>query len=147
MDVPFAGSCQCGSVRYEVTQQPFVTVACHCQDCQKLSSSAFSITMMLAADALKITSGDLSVFERPADMGGSAVCYFCPTCSNRVYHENPNMPGFVRLKPGGLDDTSQIQPAAHVWTSRAQAWFQFPEGMPTFETQPDIQAFLAQKQD
>ena len=146
MDIPFTGTCQCGNVRYEVNKEPIVTVACHCQDCQKLSASAFSITMVIAADSLNIVSGKLEVFERPADLGGSALCHFCPTCGNRVYHENPQHPGVFRLKPGGLDDTSQIVPQAHVWTSRAQPWFSFPEGVPTFETQPDLKEFLAHNQ-
>ena len=146
MDIPFSGTCQCGEVKYRVTCEPVVTVACHCRDCQKLSASAFSLTMLIPEASFELLSGSLTVFERPADMGGSAVCYFCSTCGNRVYHENPQVPGLFRLKPGGLDDTSIIQPQAHVWTSRAQPWFQFPEGVPVYETQPDLQEFLAQLQ-
>ena len=146
MELPLTGSCQCGSVSYSVSEAPLVTVACHCRDCQKLSASAFSLTMLIKADTLTVDGEKLVMFERPTDSGGSALCYFCPTCGNRVYHENPAMPGLYRLKPGGLDDPSQIQPEAHVWVSRAQPWFEFPEGTPTFETQPDIQAFLAERQ-
>jgi len=146
MAAPLTGTCQCGGVRYVVHGEPVATVACHCRDCQKLSASAFSITMVIPRDSFELLSGDLAVFERPADMGGSALCYFCRTCGNRVYHENPQLPGFLRLKPGGLDDTSRIVPEAHVWTSRAQAWFRFPEGVPVFETQPDLKEFLAQRQ-
>lgn len=143
METPITGTCQCGDVRYAVHHEPLVTAACHCQDCQKLSASAFSITMIIPEAAFELLSGELSVFERPADHGGKAICYFCPTCSNRVYHKNPIMPGFLRLKPGGLDDTSTIQPQVHVWTSRAQPWYQIPEGVPSYETQPDLQEFLA----
>ncbi|MDH4108642.1 MAG: GFA family protein [Gammaproteobacteria bacterium] len=145
MRLPLTGNCQCGSVRYEVSKAPIVTVACHCRDCQKLSASAFSITMVIPADAFRLLSGELAAFERPTDSGGTAVCYFCPTCSNRVYHVDPGRPAYFRLKPGGLDDTSQIMPEAHVWTSRAQPWFTFPEGVPTYETQPDLQEFLAER--
>jgi hypothetical protein len=145
MKIPFTGTCQCGAVRYKVTQEPIVTVACHCQDCQKLSASAFSISMLLPPDSFHLLQGELSVFERPAELGGTATCYFCPGCGNRIYHDNPERPGLFRLKPGGLDDTSQIVPQAHVWTSRAQPWFEFPADVPTFETQPDLQEFLAQR--
>lgn len=143
MKLPLKGTCQCGRVRYEVTQQPLVTAACHCRDCQKLSSSAFSITMVIRADAFRLLSGDLGAFERPTDAGGTTVCYFCPTCSNRVYHVDPQRPAFYRLKPGGLDDTSQIAPEAHLWTSRAQPWFRFADDLPRYDKQPDLQEFLA----
>ena len=43
MKLPASGSCQCGNVNYEITDEPLVTYACHCRDCQKLSTSAFSI--------------------------------------------------------------------------------------------------------
>jgi hypothetical protein len=146
MEIPFSGTCQCGEVRYVVDKEPIVTVACHCQDCQKLSASAFSITMLITEDSFDLVSGKLKAFERPAELGDSALCYFCPSCGNRVYHENPQLPGFFRLKPGGLDDTSQILRQAHIWTSRAQPWYEFPEDVPTYETQPDLKEFLAQMQ-
>jgi len=146
MQSPMTGSCQCGQVRYEVGKEPLATVACHCRDCQKLSASAFSITMVIPADSFRLLQGELRSFERATASGGSAICHFCPTCGNRVYHVDPQNPAFYRLKPGGLDDTSQIVPQAHVWVSRAQPWFEFPAGIPTFETQPDLKAFLAQQQ-
>ena len=144
MRTPFTGTCQCGEVRYKINAEPLITVACHCRDCQKLSASAFSLTMLIPEEAFELSSGTLKVFERPADRGGTAVCYFCGTCGNRVYHRNPQLPGYLRLKPGGLDDTSQILPQAHVWTSRAQPWFEFPAGVPTYETQPDVKEFMVQ---
>jgi len=133
-------------VQYQVDREPLATVACHCRDCQKLSASAFSITMVIPADSFRLLRGELASFERPTASGGSAICYFCPSCGNRVYHVDPRNAAFFRLKPGGLDDTSQIAPQAHVWVSRAQPWFEFPSGTPTFETQPDLKAFLAQYQ-
>lgn len=146
METPITGSCQCGEIRYVLKNEPLVTVACHCRDCQKLSASAFSLTMLITADSFELTSGKLKVFERPAELGGSALCYFCATCGNRVYHENPELAAIYRFKPGGLDDTSEILPQAHVWTSRAQPWFELPDGVPAFETQPDLKEFLAQLQ-
>ena len=100
--------------------------------------------MLITEASFELTRGNLKVFERPAEHGGSALCYFCPTCGNRVYHRNPNLPGYYRLKPGGLDDTSRILPQAHVWTSRAQPWFEFPDGVPVYETQPDLKELLTQ---
>jgi hypothetical protein len=143
VEIPATGTCQCGEVRYTLNNEPIVTTACHCRDCQKLSSSAFSLTMLVASADLEIHSGTLSAFERPNDLGGTTLCYFCTSCGNRVYHESPQLPGIRRLKPGGLDDTSQIVPQAHVWISRAQPWFRIPDDVPVFESQPDLKAFLA----
>ena len=143
MQLPANGSCQCGNIRYVIKDDPIITVACHCQDCQKLSASAFSLTMVVAKTSFELKKGDLSIFERPTDAGGKAVCYFCGDCGNRVYHENPEMPEVLRVKPGGLDDTSEITPHAHVWVSRAQPWYEFSDSIPTFDTQPDLKAFFS----
>ncbi len=143
MKLPAPGSCQCGAVTYEVVSQPIVTIACHCADCQKLSASAFSISIVLPRDGLRVLTGELKSWERPTAAGGTAICWFCPDCGNRVFHENPAAPQMIRLKPGGLEDTSQIEPMAHTWTCRQQPWFSRAGDLPRFKTQPDLQTALA----
>jgi len=138
MQLPATGRCQCGEVTYEIVEQPLVTVCCHCRDCQKLSTSSFSITMVLPRSALKILSGDLRSWDRTADSGNVARCWFCPTCGNRIYHENPAAPNIIRFKPGTLDDTSGLSPEAHVWTCREQPWHKHLNELPRIERQPDF---------
>lgn len=143
MNLPASGSCQCGKVKYEISEEPIATVVCHCRDCQKLSTATFSITMILRRSGLKILTGELKSWERPTAAGGTSVNWFCPVCSNRIYHENPDIQEFIRFKPGTLDDTSQIKPQAHVWTCREQPWLAGFSELPKIETQPDIPTALA----
>ena len=143
MKLPAEGSCQCGNVRYEVTVEPVATYACHCRDCQKLSTSAFSVTMVLSRAGFRMLSGELKSWQRPAASGGTAVCWFCPDCGNRIFHENPAVPDLIRLKPGTLEDTSVIEPQAHVWTCREQQWLSRVSDLPKFDQQPDLAAAMA----
>lgn len=143
MKLPASGSCQCGNVKYEVTVEPLLTAVCHCKDCQKLSTSAFSISMILNRSGFKILSGELKNWERPTAVGGIAVCWFCPDCGNRIFHENPEMPNVIRLKPGTLEDTSVLEPQVHVWTCREQQWLSRFTDLPKFERQPDVATTLA----
>ena len=41
----FKGSCLCGNITYECNAEPVVKAVCHCTDCQKHTSSAFSIVI------------------------------------------------------------------------------------------------------
>jgi hypothetical protein len=41
------GGCLCGDVRYEGEAEPLLTAVCHCRDCQKHTSSAFSVLVVL----------------------------------------------------------------------------------------------------
>lgn len=132
---PVKGSCQCGAVHYTVLAAPLMVIACHCKQCQILSTSAFSITaVMNAADV--VFEGDMADWQRVAESGNIAAAKFCRVCGNRIYHYNPAAPDLIKLKPSGLEDTSLIQPTAHAWVSEKQAWYQIPEGVKVFDKQP-----------
>ena len=135
MNYPVEGSCQCGSVKLRLLAAPQMVVACHCRECQKLSTSAFSLTAMVKASDLEI-EGELKDWQRMAESGNVAAAKFCPQCCNRIYHYNPAQPEMLKLKPSYFSDISFIQPTAHAWVSEKQDWFALPEGVKTFDKQP-----------
>ena len=51
------GGCQCGKLRYEITEAPRLVYSCHCTDCQKMTSSAFSMGLVVAEEAFHLTGG------------------------------------------------------------------------------------------
>lgn len=110
-------------------------VACHCKQCQKLSTSAFSITAMVNAGSVKF-QGKLKDWSRVADSGNISAAKFCPECGNRIYHYDPKDPEKLKLKPSNLSDTSIINPTVHVWVSEKQEWYQIPDGVKVFSKQP-----------
>ena len=63
------------------------------------------------------------------DSGRVKQCAFCPSCGTRIYHAGE---WGVSVKAGTLDDTSGLDPSAHYWTSRKQAWLEIPESMRSF---------------
>lgn len=135
MSYPINGACQCGGVTYQLLSEPQMVVACHCKECQKLSTSAFSITAMVNADQVKF-EGEMADWSRPADSGNISAAKFCPGCGNRIYHYNPAEPDKIKLKASNLSDTSIIKPVAHVWVSEKQDWYTIPEGVKVFDKQP-----------
>ena len=135
---PVTGTCQCGNVHYRITEPFLFQAVCHCRDCQKLSGTSFSISAFVKASTFELLQGELKSWRRSSDSGGLVDCFFCPTCGNRIYHQDPEKPGLLRLKPGTLDDTSVIAPQAHVWVSRKQAWVDIPEGIDQHDTQPEL---------
>ena len=132
---PISGSCQCGNVRYELLSPPQKVLACHCKECQKLSTSAFSLTAFVSADSVRF-EGELLQWNRMAESGNKSYAKFCPRCGNRIYHFNPDQPDELKLKAANLSDTRVLQPQAHIWVSQKQDWFQIPEGVAQFDKQP-----------
>ncbi len=134
MTYPIEGACQCGGVKYRLLAAPLKVMACHCKACQKLSTSAFSITALVRASDIEF-EGEMAEWSRLADSGNTNGAKFCPTCGNRIYHFNPADPDMIKLKPSTLSDTSIINPTVHVWVSEKQDWFTLPEGVTAFPKQ------------
>lgn len=132
---PVTGTCQCGNVRLTLLAPPLKVMACHCRECQKLSTSVFSITALVQRDDLRV-EGELKDWQRSSDSGNINAAKFCPHCGNRIYHYNPATPELVKLKPAILDDTSFLKPTAHVWVSEKPPWYNIPEGVEVFDRQP-----------
>tara|TARA_R110000868_G_scaffold45431_6_gene150770 strand:+ start:2198 stop:2614 length:417 start_codon:yes stop_codon:yes gene_type:complete len=132
---PIHGACQCGVITYELLAAPQAVVACHCKECQKLSTSAFSITALVRASDIRF-NGPQSHWSRIAESGNINAAVFCGTCGNRIYHLNPAQPNVIKLKPSNLSDTRVIQPTKHVWISEKQAWFTIPDGVAVFDKDP-----------
>jgi hypothetical protein len=55
MELPQTGGCQCDAVRYEITKRP--TVVCHCHDCQRMGSSALTMSVVLLPKTFNILEG------------------------------------------------------------------------------------------
>jgi hypothetical protein len=128
------GGCECGAVRYQVEGEPKAVVVCHCRNCQRQSGGAFGMSMVFAADQFMCESGELASFERPTKSGATMQGRFCPECGTRIYNQKAGAPVII-LKPGTLDDTSELRPTLQLWTSRKQSWFDLPQ-LQGFEEQP-----------
>lgn len=141
--LPLRGSCQCGNIRYQITQAPLVSVICHCRDCQKLSASAYSTGIVVHQTGFRI-EGELTRWERSSRTGRRNAAYFCPHCGNRIYHEDPEAPALKKVKAGTLDDAPIPAPQAHYWVMRKQPWVIISDEEITFDTQPESLAILLQ---
>lgn len=130
------GGCQCGAVRYRLTEEPVMLAICHCKDCQRQSGSAFGMSLVVPKSGFSLLSGTLKTFERLADSGRKLSCSFCPECGTRIHHEPRYAEGILNIKAGTLDDTSWLEPRVSVWMRSKQPWVVLPEGLPTIEMQP-----------
>ena len=143
MKFPQTGGCQCGALRYEITQAPRMVYTCHCTDCQRLTSSAFSMAIVLAPEAFRLTQGEPRPLQKTADSGRVVTRWVCPQCGSWICG-SPTPGSALRVRAGTLDDTSWLRPTAHFWTRSRQPWIALPEGSRSFETQPaDLLGFFS----
>lgn len=144
MNGPHTGGCQCGGVRYEVRAAPLTIYACHCSECQRLSSSAFGMSMPVPGESVRIVAGAVREWRRVAASGAEITGFLCPDCGTRLLHRTTSNPKTIVVKPGTLDDTAWLDPVGHIWVSRAQTWIRpllrgiIYEGQP-----PDLTSLIA----
>jgi hypothetical protein len=67
--------------------------------------------------------------------GGMIIFRFCATCGTRLWHE-PAGSGFLRIKPGTLDDSSNLAPRFEAWTKRKATWLTITGLEASFYEQP-----------
>ena len=135
------GGCACGAARYKVIGKPLSVHACHCTDCQTLSGSAFGLSMVLNKSDIELTQGELGINEFTASKK-QMHRHHCPNCGVALWFSSPEYEGIVALKPGTLDDTSSLQPIAHMWVRSAQPWINIGSDVPTFQEQPSLSELL-----
>jgi hypothetical protein len=140
MNLPQTGGCQCGTLRYEITAAPLLTYTCHRTDCQQLTSSAFSMAIVVPDSAFRLTQGKARLVQRTADSGRIVTRWICPECGSWIC--GGPQPGAAqaelvrRVRCGTLDDTSWLRPTTHFWTRSKQPWVVLAEGSQIFEMQP-----------
>jgi hypothetical protein len=134
MKLPQTGGCQCGKVRYEITEKPQSVYTCHCLDCQRLTSSAFSLGVVVPEKGFHLSGIEPRQLRRTADSGRVNLRLVCPECGSWICGTPRD--GLVRVRAGSLDDTSWLRPTRHIWIRRKQAWVTIPAGDEIFEGPP-----------
>ena len=131
------GGCQCGAVRYEVSDAPLALYVCHCRECQKQSSSAFGISFIVRRSAFRLTRGTVKFWSRGTDSGRTLNCAFCPDCGSRLWHETEGERETISIKGGSRDKALDLGSAIHIWTARKLPGVVIPDGNTQFPEEPD----------
>ena len=117
--LPWEGGCRCGALRFRVTQPPMLTSACHCTGCQKMSASAYSLSVTVPATGFEVAAGT------PATGGlhGPEVHHHhCGHCKSWVFTRVEGLDFFVNLRATMLDGHGWFRPFVEVWTSEKLPW-------------------------
>jgi hypothetical protein len=100
-----------------------VQAVCHCADCQRQTSSPYSVVVGVPAAALHVEGETLASFNTLGeDHGGETQRHFCSACGSPIFSLSPAAPEFAFIKAGSLDDSTWLEPAVEVWTRSAQPW-------------------------
>ena len=133
--LPLAGRCRCGRVTFEVTAPPVMTAVCHCTGCQRMSSSAFSLTAIFPAEAFSVVTGETVTGGL---RGPDLQHHFCPDCMTWMFTRIAGVDALVNVRPTLLDDHGWFSPFLETMAADRLDWVETParhsfDGMPTME--------------
>lgn len=138
------GGCICGAVRYEITSDPITFLACHCSDCQTITGSGFVLALRIPYDGATVIKGDAQPYERTEADQRKRIIFRCPDCLTVLWSKRPDTTDYITIYAGTLDDSSLLQPAAHIWTKDLLPWISLPNGALQYEENPpDIRPIIA----
>jgi hypothetical protein len=135
--LPWAGGCRCGATRLEVTKPPLLTMACHCTGCQRMSASAYSLSVAVPSDGFAVTRGTPVLGGLKRDMH-----HFCPSCMSWMFTRIPGFDWFVNVRSSMLDDARWFVPYVETFTAEKLPWASTP-ARHSFETLPDMSEYEA----
>ena len=140
---PTGGTCRCSNVRFEIRAAPLMTLACHCQDCQRMSASAFSLAAMIPTEGFEIVAG--RPVPRPLP-GSVRQHFFCPDCMTLIYTAIQGVEGRVNVRATLCHDRSWFVPFVEMMTKDKLAWAvtPAPHSFDAFPTPAEFKRLLAE---
>jgi len=135
-NLPIDGTCRCGQVKMRITAPPFITMACHCWGCQRMSSSAYSLSVAFPSEAFTVTQGQPVI----GGLHGPIQHYFCAYCMSWMFTRPPGMDWFVNVRGSLLDDAARFAPYIETCTKEKLSWATTP-AVHSYETFPQLDEF------
>lgn len=135
MDRPYTGGCACGALRYEIDAEPMMMLDCQCRQCQHDSGTGHASHLTFPAGAARI-EGKATHWDLVGDGGTRKRRAFCPVCGSPVAMTFPDMPDYVLVRAGSLDEPGRFKPQMVTWTAAGHAWDRIDPELPAFETMP-----------
>lgn len=120
------GRCLCGAVTYVADAEPLGMTYCHCDDCRRMTGSAYNVGVAVPPDSLRV-NGTVKSYSVPNDGGRSRE--FCPECGSPLFTRYPDA---AIIKAGTMDRCERLKPTAQIWTEMAVPWATIPDGLACF---------------
>lgn len=119
VEFPIDGGCRCGRVRFRLTGSPLMEMACHCRGCQRMSASAFSTTLIMAAGNFLLLDGETEI---GGIHGSEGHHHHCTWCKGWVLTKAAAHTETVNVRATLLDDPYWFVPWAETQTAEQLAW-------------------------
>ena len=133
--LPADGGCRCDRVRFRISAPPLLTMACHCTGCQRMTASAFSLSIAVPVEGFEVTRGEAVI----GGLHGPSRHFFCGWCMSWLFTRAEGM-DLVNVRATLLDDTRGFEPFAETYTDEKLPWATTP-AVHSYATVPPLETF------
>jgi hypothetical protein len=125
------GGCNCGAVRFEVTEPLVAASYCHCSRCQRRSGAAASPNARPVPGSFRILAGEDVLRAWTPEQGWEK--WFCGECGSAMFSRNPTDHDQVGIRMGAFDSDPGVRPSRRQFVAYAASWEEIPaDGLPRF---------------
>ena len=96
--LPWDAGCRCDRVRLRITAAPLITLCCHCRGCQRMSASAYSLSVAIPAEGFSVVQGTPVI----GGLHGPTRHFFCEYCMSWLFTRPEGFDWFVNVRAPSL---------------------------------------------
>ena len=138
--LPLEGGCRCGQVRLRISAPPMITMACHCAGCQRMTASAFSLSVMIPAAGFEVIQGETVIGGMHSP---DLHHHHCPNCLSWIFTRAAGADWFVNVRSPLPDDGRWTTPFMETCVSEKLVWVTTPakhsfDQFPAMEDYPGL---------
>lgn len=122
------GHCFCGAVTWSHKGKKTRNLNCHCDECRRGVSGAFSAVIGLSAEELQI-DGPWADYKYTPESSRA----FCTQCGTRMWFRSELWPDEVFMNIGACADPAAHMPDQHVMTRGKVPWVVLDDAIPSSE--------------
>lgn len=131
----YAGSCICGSVKYEITGEFRYFLHCHCSRCRKSTGTGHASNVILTPRSVAWTAGEELVRSYKVADAERFRTVFCSNCGSPLPRWAPDMSMAV-IPAGTLDSHPQLKPGGRIFYGSRAEWSCDAGELPVWQEYP-----------
>ena len=127
-EVCHTGRCICGQVHIRLDHEPSFACHCHCESCRRASGAPYVTWVTFPVGSFHVTKGEL---EQHAS-SPSVLRGHCAACGTSITYTHEDRPGDIDVTASCFNDTSFVEPKAHIWLEDKPHWVEIADDLPQY---------------
>ena len=127
-----SGSCCCGAIKFELSEEPTFLGTCHCSRCRKVGASTIAF---VKKQHLKLLQGKekISIFQATKPyIYDRCFCSICGSSLGEILSNEDSFP----ISANTLDGAVDLKNQSHEFVSEKPSWYEICDDAPQNDGHP-----------